>query len=83
MGVHDRRAGPRSEQGLVARHPRAGDRRRNVAELTDAGHDTLRRASTASDAAEREFLAPLTPRAARQLRNSLLALVTRPGSQQS
>ncbi len=83
MGVHDRRAGPRSEQGLVARHPRAGDRRRNVAELTDAGHDTLRRASTASDAAEREFLAPLTPQAARQLRNSLQALVTRPGSQQS
>ncbi len=70
-------------KGLVARHPHARDRRRNVAELTDAGHDTLRRASTASDAAEREFLAPLTPQAARQLRNSLQALVTRPGSQQS
>jgi len=65
-------------KGLVARHPHADDRRRNVVELTDAGQDILRRASEASDAAEREFLAPLGPQAALQLRNSLHSIVTHP-----
>ena len=36
-------------KGLVARHPHADDRRRNVVELTDAGQDALRRATEASD----------------------------------
>jgi len=63
-------------KGLVSRHPDAADRRRNVVELTDAGHDTLRRATEASDDAERAFLAPLSPQAAQQLRNSLQAIVT-------
>lgn len=63
-------------KGLVARHPDADDRRRNVVELTAAGQDTLRRATTASDAAEREFLAPLSQRAARDLVDSLQAIVT-------
>jgi DNA-binding MarR family transcriptional regulator len=68
-------------KGLVSRHPHADDRRRNVVELTDAGQDILRRASEASDDAEREFLAPLSPQAAQQLRNSLHAIVTHlPGS---
>ncbi len=67
-------------KGLVARHPDAEDRRRNVVELTAAGHDTLRRASRAGDDAERTFLAPLSPRAAEQLRDSLHAVVTDPGS---
>lgn len=67
-------------KGLVSRHPDADDRRRNVVELTDAGRDTLRRATEAGDKAERAFLAPLSPQAAQQLRNSLHTLVTHPDS---
>jgi DNA-binding MarR family transcriptional regulator len=70
-------------KGLVARHPHADDRRRNVVELTDAGQDILRRATEASDDAEREFLAPLRPHYAQSLRNSLQAIVTHPGSESS
>lgn len=62
-------------KGLVSRHPHAEDRRRNVVELTDAGRDTLRLAIEATDKAEREFLAPLTPKAAEHLRNFLQKLV--------
>lgn len=65
-------------RGLVARHPHPEDRRRNVVELTDAGKDTLRRATEASDAAEREFLSSLRPQAAEQLRNSLRTIVLHP-----
>ena len=68
------------DKGLVSRHPHADDRRRNVVELTDAGQDTLRRATEASDDAEREFLAPLSSQAAQHLRNSLQTIVTHPGS---
>src|ERR1700744_5503992 len=39
-------------KGLVARHPHATDRRRNVVELTAAGRDAVRRASAASERAE-------------------------------
>ena len=67
-------------KGLVSRHPDADDRRRNVVELTDAGQDTLRRATEAGDKAERAFLAPLSPQAAHQLRNSLHTIVTHPDS---
>jgi DNA-binding MarR family transcriptional regulator len=63
------------EKGLVSRHPHAEDRRRNVVELTETGRDTLSRATEASDAAEREFLAPLTSRAGGQLRDSLRTIV--------
>ncbi|HEV2782855.1 MAG TPA: MarR family transcriptional regulator [Actinophytocola sp.] len=70
-------------KGLVSRHPDADDRRRNVVELTDAGKDTLRLATQASDAAERVFLAPLSPQAAVHLRNSLQTLVTQPDNQHS
>jgi DNA-binding MarR family transcriptional regulator len=63
------------EKGLVSRHPDAADRRRNVVELTETGRDTLSRATEASDAAEREFLAPLTSRAGGQLRDSLRTIV--------
>jgi DNA-binding MarR family transcriptional regulator len=70
-------------KGLVSRHPRADDRRRNVVELTDAGQHTLRRATRASDDAEREFLAPLSAQAAQQLRNSLRMIVTHPDNQSS
>ena len=67
-------------KGLVSRHPDADDRRRNVVELTDAGRDILQRAAKASDDAERALLAPLSPQAARQLRDSLQAIVTDPDS---
>ena len=70
-------------KGLVSRHPHADDRRRNVVELTDAGQDTLRRATKASDDAEREFLAPLSPQAAQQLRDSLQIIVTHTDSESS
>ena len=61
-------------KGLVSRHPDAADRRRNMIELTDVGHDTLQKAVKASDEAERELLAPLGPQAARDLRNALQAI---------
>jgi DNA-binding MarR family transcriptional regulator len=69
-------------KGLVSRHPDEEDRRRNVVELTEAGRDTLMRAQAASDEAEREFLAPLSSRAAQQLRDSLRTLVIQPSDQQ-
>jgi DNA-binding MarR family transcriptional regulator len=67
-------------KGLVSRHPDADDRRRNVVELTEAGRDILQRAVKAGDDAERALLAPLSPQAARQLRDSLQAIVTYPDS---
>jgi DNA-binding MarR family transcriptional regulator len=63
------------DKGLVARHPDAADRRKNVVELTDAGRDTLRGATDAAGQAEREFLAPLAESAAQQLRGGLRALI--------
>jgi DNA-binding MarR family transcriptional regulator len=63
------------DKGLVARHPDAADRRKNVVELTDAGRSTLRGATDAADQAERDFLAPLTEPAARQLRAGLQTLI--------
>ena len=65
-------------KGLVSRHPHVEDRRRNVVELTEAGQNTLRRATEASDAAERAFLAPLSPQAAQHLREALQAIVIEP-----
>lgn len=62
-------------KGLVARHPDADDRRRNVVELTSAGQDTLRKATETSDGVEREFLAALSAHAAAQLRTSLQSIV--------
>jgi len=64
-------------KGLVARRPDANDRRRNVVELTEAGQDVLRRATKASDEAERAFLAPLSPQRAQQLRDALRTVVFR------
>ena len=63
-------------KNLVARRPHAEDRRRNVVELTASGRSTLREATAAGHAAEREFLAPLAGAQAEQLRAALRALVT-------
>jgi DNA-binding MarR family transcriptional regulator len=67
------------DKGLVTRHPHADDRRKNVVELTAAGRDTLSRATEAGDDAERRFLEALPQPDARQLREALHTLVTRPG----
>lgn len=66
-------------KGLVSRHPHADDRRRNVVDLTEAGRDTLRRATVAADEAERQFLAPLGSRDAERLRDSLQAIIRHGG----
>jgi DNA-binding MarR family transcriptional regulator len=58
-------------RGLVARRPDPGDRRRNVVVLTGHGTDTLRRATAASDEAERRFLAPLAAADAARFRAAL------------
>jgi DNA-binding MarR family transcriptional regulator len=58
-------------KGLVTRHPDADDRRRNVVELTAAGHEVLLHATKASNEAESAFLFPLTAAAADNLRAAL------------
>ena len=63
------------DNGLVRRHADAGDRRRNVVELTPAGRDTLHRAGQAAAEAERRFLAPLSTPDAQRLKAALLALI--------
>src|SRR3954451_17081748 len=55
------------DKALVARRPGAGDRRRNVVELTKTGEATLARATRASDAAEQQLLAGLSNAEAGQL----------------
>ncbi len=69
-------------KGIIARRPDAEDRRRNVVELTPTGQDILRQATAASDAAEAELLASLSPEEGEQLRD-LLARVLARGSAQS
>jgi DNA-binding MarR family transcriptional regulator len=61
-------------KGLVARRADAGDRRRNVLELTGDGHTALVRAVRASDEAERQLLAQLDDAESTQLRTLLTRL---------
>lgn len=63
------------DKGLLARLPDPADRRRNVVALTDAGRTALREATTASDRAERQLLADLSPAEARQLRDILIRIL--------
>jgi DNA-binding MarR family transcriptional regulator len=61
-------------KGLVARHPDAGDRRRNILELTRDGQTALARAVQASDQAERQLLTELDDAESAQLRTLLTRL---------
>jgi DNA-binding MarR family transcriptional regulator len=62
-------------KGLVTRRPQAGDRRRNVVELTARGQEILGQAAAASDEAEHRLLAPLSAQEARLLRELLQTIV--------
>lgn len=68
------------DKRLVSRHPHAEDRRRNFVELTDAGRDTVRRATEASERAEAALLASLPPEQGEQLREALQTIVSHPAS---
>ena len=63
------------DKGLVERHPHPGDRRRNVVELTAAGHRVLDEAMRATRDAERRFLAPLGDAGAERFRDALRSLI--------
>jgi DNA-binding MarR family transcriptional regulator len=65
-------------KGLVSRHPHAEDRRRNVVELSDAGRDTVRLATKASERAEATLLATLSDEDGERLRDALQAILARP-----
>jgi DNA-binding MarR family transcriptional regulator len=67
------------EKGLVERRPHPGDRRKKVVELTARGQDTRRRATQASEDAERRFLAALDDDDAKRLKEALRALIGGPG----
>ncbi len=58
-------------KGLVARQADAGDRRRNVVVLTASGRRTLKKATAASDEAERQLLGGLSAAEALKLRDLL------------
>ena len=64
-------------KSLLARQPDPADRRRNVVVLTDVGRRALREATAASDEAERQLLADLSPAEAAQLRVLLARVATR------
>jgi DNA-binding MarR family transcriptional regulator len=64
-------------KALLVRQPDPADRRRNVVVLTDAGRRALRDATAASDEAERQLLADLSPPEADQLRALLERITTR------
>jgi DNA-binding MarR family transcriptional regulator len=65
-------------KGLVVRRPDPADRRRNLVEPTAKGREVFTEATAARDAAERDFLAPLGPDAAREFRAALRTLLRAP-----
>jgi DNA-binding MarR family transcriptional regulator len=65
-------------KGLAERQSATGDRRKNVVALTAAGKDTVREATTASNAAERAFLAKLSESEAATFRRLLQTVVSSP-----
>lgn len=64
-----------AQRGLVERTPDAGDRRRNVVALTDAGRELLPQLDHALQSVQARVLEPLTGREASQLRATLAKLV--------
>lgn len=70
-------------KGLVARHPDAEDRRRNIVGLTASGADTMRHAAAAASSAESRFLEPLASADAQQFKQALRALVTADAGRQA
>jgi DNA-binding MarR family transcriptional regulator len=63
--------------GLIARKQDERDRRRNLVELTPAGVTTLARLDARVDAAQEEFVAPLTAAERRELMRLLAAVAAR------
>jgi len=63
-------------KGLAERQSATGDRRKNVVALTAAGKDTVRKATKASNAAERAFLAKLSEAEAATFRQLLQTVVS-------
>ncbi|MFB7260446.1 MarR family winged helix-turn-helix transcriptional regulator [Streptomyces nojiriensis] len=61
------------EAGLVLRAPDPGDRRKNAVTITPEGTAVLARCAALAEAANAEFLAPLSPAE----REHLMALLTR------
>lgn len=66
------------EKRFLARRPDAGDRRRNVLELTPNGHAVLAQAVRASDQAERQLLSQLDDKESAQLRTLLTRVTQEP-----
>lgn len=64
-----------ADKELVLRRPHRHDRRKNVVELTDHGHDTLAKAQVAYDDAERQFLAPVSDADGARLKTTLAVLL--------
>jgi DNA-binding MarR family transcriptional regulator len=62
-------------KSIVVRRPFEEDRRRNVVEFTEGGHELFLRALQASDAAERRFVSPLEDAAAALFRDQLRAVI--------
>src|SRR4051794_5695767 len=63
-------------KGLAERQSVAGDRRKNVVALTAVGRETVRKATQASDVAEREFLTKLSEAEAATFRRLLRTVVS-------
>lgn len=62
-------------KSVVVRRPYEEDRRRNVVEFTERGHELFTRARKASDEAERRFVSPLEDEAADVFRAQLRAVI--------
>lgn len=62
-------------KNLVERHPDPDDRRRNIAALTAAGHETVTEATRAADEAERRFLEPLGEDGGQRFKDDLHSLL--------
>ena len=63
-------------KGLVERRPHHEDRRKNTVDLTGAGRDLLTAAKRSIEAAEQQFLAPLSAADAQRFVHMLQALVS-------